>query len=444
MTLLYGLFLVLTGILLIIAMTSWLKINSFISLFLVSLFMALLVLPFQDIVPVLKKGFGDTMASIGLIIIFGAVIGVTLDVTGATVSMANFILLKTGRNNATAAIGITGFITGLPIFCDSGFIVLSGLNRSLTVRSRSNPVLMSSTLACSLYSVHCLIPPHPGATAAAGIIGANIGQLVLLGIAVAIPAALAGYGWSKIMTRKFRLKTNPEVAAEPEVTVVNKLPSPGRSFVPVLVPLLLITLKSLTDFLFPGTTLVVFKIIGLLGEPVIALLMGMFLSFTLFPAISRKEINHVLSVSIEKAGPIIIITAAGGIFGAVLKATGIGELAGTFLSGTGLGLLIPFLLAAVLKTAQGSSTVAIITAASILSSMTGNLGFSGETGKMLVMLALGAGSMIASHANDSYFWVITNFSKIEADDTLKVYSTATIVMGLTAFVVVFMLSLLLL
>jgi gluconate:H+ symporter, GntP family len=440
MTLLSGLSLILAGIILIIVLTSWLKINAFLSLFLVSLLLAIIVLPFPDVVPALKKGFGDTMASIGLIIIFGAVIGVTLDVTGATVSMASFILDKTGRNNATAAIGITGFITGLPIFCDSGFIVLSGLNRSLTARSLSNPVLMSSTLACSLYSVHCLIPPHPGATAAAGIIGANIGQLVLLGIVVAIPAALAGFGWSKFMTRKSRLKTNPEVPAEPEVSVVNKLPSPGRSFVPILIPLLLITLKSLTDFLFPGTTMVVFKITGFLGEPVIALLMGVFLSFTLFPVISKKEINHVLSVSIEKAGPIIIITAAGGIFGAVLKATGIGELAGNFLSGTGLGLLIPFLLAAVLKTAQGSSTVAIITAASILSSMTGNVGFSGETGKMLVMLAMGAGSMIASHANDSYFWVITNFSKIEPDDTLKVYSTATMVMGLTAFAVVYILS----
>ena len=158
------------------------------------------------------------------------------------------------------------------------------------------------------------------------------------------------------------------------------------------------------------------------------------------PAFNLKTINHILSVSIEKAGPILIITAAGGIFGAIIKATGTGEQAGAFLSQTRLGLLIPFLLTFILKTAQGSSTVAIITAASIMAPMLDNIGFPGETGKLLVMLAMGSGSMMVSHANDSFFWVITNFSKIEADDTLKVYSTATVVMGVTGFAVVLVLS----
>lgn len=441
MSLLYGLSLVLAGILLIIVLTSWFKINSFLSLFLVSLVLALLVLPFPDIVPALKKGFGDTMASIGLIIIFGAVIGVTLDVTGATMSMANYILKRTREKNASAAISITGFITGLPIFCDSGFIVLSGLNRSLTAKSMSNPVFMSTVLACSLYTVHCLIPPHPGATAAAGIIGANIGQLVLMGILVAIPAAAMGYCWARFMTRRFKIKTDVEKVVETEDAVTKVLPSAGKSFLPILIPLLLITGKSLIGFLFPNGTSTWCKIVGLVGDPVIALLIGMFLAFLLLPVFNRSTINHILSVSIEKAGPIIIITAAGGIFGAIIKATGTGEQAGAFLSSTGLGLWIPFLLAFILKTAQGSSTVAIITAASIIEPMLGHMGYSGEYGKLLVMLAMGAGSMMVSHANDSYFWVITNFSKIEADDTLKVYSTATIVMGLTAFTMVYLLSL---
>ena len=443
MTLLFGLSLILAGIILIIVLTSWLKINAFLSLFLVSLLLAITVLPFPDVVPALKRGFGDTMASIGLIIIFGAVIGVTLDYTGATRSMANYILAKTGEANAPAAISITGFVTGLPIFCDSGFIVLSGLNRSMTARSNSNPVFMASVLACSLYSVHCLIPPHPGATAAAGIVGANIGQLVLAGIAVAIPVATAGYLWARFMTKRFPVKTNRNIDAESEESATSPLPSPGKSFLPILAPLLLITGKSLVGFFFPGISSIWINLVGFLGDPVIALLLGMFLSFMLLPGFSRKSINHILSVSIEKAGPIIIITAAGGIFGAIIKATGTGEQAGAFLSQTRLGLLIPFLLTFILKTAQGSSTVAIITAASIMAPMLDNMGFPGETGKMLVMLAMGAGSMMVSHANDSYFWVITNFSKIEADDTLKVYSTATIVMGVTGFAVVLVLSLLL-
>jgi GntP family gluconate:H+ symporter len=380
------------------------------------------------------------MASIGLIIIFGAIIGVTLDYTGATISMANYILKKTGKRNAPAAISITGFITGLPIFCDSGFIVLSGLNRSLTAKSKSNPVFMSAILACSLYSVHCLIPPHPGATAAAGIIGANIGKLVLIGIAVAIPAALAGYFWARLLTRRIAAESVPEsvdtVSDKPPIN----FPNAGLSFMPIVVPLLLITGKSLSNFLFPGSQAIPARIAGLLGEPVIALMIGMFLSFLLLPGLNRKTVNHVISAAVEKAGPIIIITAAGGIFGAVIKATGVGEQAGTWLAGTGLGLLIPFLITFILKTAQGSSTVAIITAASIMASVTDSMGFSGETGKLLVMLSMGAGSMMVSHANDSYFWVITNFSGIASGDTLKVYSTATIVMAFTSLAVVYGLS----
>jgi gluconate:H+ symporter, GntP family len=441
MTLLFGLSLILSGIIVIIILTSWLKLHSFLSLFLVSLAMALLVVPMADIVPLLKKGFGDTMGSIGLIIIFGAIIGVTLDYTGATISMANYILKKTGNRNAPAAISITGFITGLPIFCDSGFIVLSGLNRSLTAKSRSNPVFMSTILACALYSVHCLIPPHPGATAAAGIIGANIGQLILIGIAVAIPSALAGYFWAWFLTRR---DTPSGCADDTPTGWVGDVPNAGMSFMPILVPLLLITGKSLSNFLFPGSKAIPAVIIGLLGEPVISLMIGMFLSFLLLPGFNRKSINHVITASVEKAGPIIIITAAGGIFGAVIKATGVGEQAGSWLAGTGLGLLIPFLITSILKTAQGSSTVAIITAASIMAPVTDSMGFSGEMGKLLIMLSMGAGSMMVSHANDSYFWVITNFSGIESGDTLKVYSTATIIMGFTALAMVYVLSLFLL
>jgi GntP family gluconate:H+ symporter len=444
MSLLYGLSLILAGIAVIIILTSWFKLHSFLSLFLVSLLMALIVLPTADIVPVLKKGFGDTMASVGLIIVFGTVIGVTLDFTGATVSMANYILSRIGKHNAPAAISITGFITGLPIFCDSGFIVLSGLNRSLTSKGKINPVFMTCILACSLYSVHCLIPPHPGATAAAGIIGANIGRLVVAGIIIAIPTTIAGYLWIRFITRNIRLETIAEPTPEIAEIKSGKLPSAGISFMPIFVPLILITGKSLVGLLFPGATSRMAITIEFVGEPIVALLTGMFLSFFLLPSFSRKNINYVLTMSVEKAGPIIYIIAAGGIFGAVIKSTGVGEQAGLWLAGTGLGLMIPFLVTFFLKTAQGSSTVAIITAASIMGSMLDNLGFAGETGRLLVMLSMGAGSMMVSHANDAYFWVITNFSKIESGDTLKVYSTATIVMGFTALAMVFVLSLFLL
>jgi GntP family gluconate:H+ symporter len=155
---------------------------------------------------------------------------------------------------------------------------------------------------------------------------------------------------------------------------------------------------------------------------------------------SMQTLNDVFETAIEKAGPILIITAAGGMFGMIIKETGVGTFAGVALSKTGLGLLIPFGIAVILKTAQGSSTVAIITTASIVAPMLPSLGLSSEVGKLFTMLAMGAGSMMVSHANDSYFWVVTKFSDMHANITLLVFSTATIVMGITVFACVWITS----
>ena len=161
----------------IIFLTSRLKLSAFIALFIVSLFLAFTTLPADTVVRTIKEGFGNTMASIGFLIILGAIIGITLDKTGGTISIANFILSRTGESRSAQALGITGFITGLPIFCDSGFIILSGLAKSFSAKSKLAMPLMATVLATSLYSVHCLIPPHPGALAAAGLIKVNIGYL---------------------------------------------------------------------------------------------------------------------------------------------------------------------------------------------------------------------------------------------------------------------------
>ena len=169
--------LVLVSILGIIVLTSKFKLKAFIALFLVSLFLAFSTLPPETVIATIKEGFGSTMASIGFLIILGAIIGITLDKTGGTLSIARFILSKTGDKRSTQAMGITGFITGLPIFCDSGFIILSGLAKSFSARSKVAMPFMATVLATSLYSVHCLIPPHPGALAAAGVLKVNVGYL---------------------------------------------------------------------------------------------------------------------------------------------------------------------------------------------------------------------------------------------------------------------------
>ena len=433
-------FLVLISIILIVFLTARLKLHAFISLFIVSLLLAFAVLPADTIIKTIKDGFGGTMASIGFLIIFGAIIGIALDKTGGTLSIARYILSKTGEKNSAAAIGITGFITGLPIFCDSGFIVLSGLAKSFSRKSGIAMTFMATVLACSLYSVHCLIPPHPGALAAAGMLNANIGYLVLIGILFAIPGAVAAFFWSRWISGKAGI-VNTTVKEDSEKKSSMDLPPVFLSFLPIVVPLLLITIKALTGLVDKTGDALITKIFSSPGEPVIALFIGAVFSLLLLRHKTISEMNSVFSEAIVRAGPILIITAAGGMFGMVIKATGVGETIGEFLTGTGIGLLIPFLIAVIMKTAQGSSTVAIITTASFVVPMMHLIGLDTEWGRLLAMLAMGSGSMIASHANDSYFWVVTNFGEIKVDDSLKVFTSSTVVMGITVFACVWIFSL---
>ena len=432
---------ILIGLVLIVVFTSVLKYNTFLSIFAVSLIIALITLPLQDVVPTILTGFGNTMKSIGLIIIFGIILGLILDKTHATKSIAHAILKLTGKKNAGLAVHSTGFITGIPIFCDSGFIVLQGINRSLVESTGKPMVFMASVLAAGLYSVHCLIPPHPGATAAAGIMSANIGQLIMIGLPVAAVAALSGFLWVKFITRN-DLNTLPiDNSDKNNQNETIELPSAFRSLLPIVVPVLLLSGRSSFSLLAPGDQGALTKIISFLGEPIIALMIGILLAVSLYKKVNSKELNELFDLSIEKAGTILAITAAGGIFGTVIKATGIGEVAGVYLAATGLGLFVPFLIASFLKTAQGSSTVAIMTTASIISPMLASLNLNGSYGIVLATLAMGAGSMFISHTNDSYFWVITKFSDLEVKSTLRVWTTTTAVMGIFAFAAVWVLSL---
>lgn len=431
--------LVILSIVLIILLTSVVRLNAFVSLFAVSLLLAVVTLPEQSVIEVLKQGFGNTMASIGFLIIFGAIIAVVLDQTGGAASIAGFILSKTGAKNAASAMGLTGFIAGMPIFCDSGFIIMSGLARSFSTKAKVALPFVAFVLATSLYSVHCLIPTHPGALAAAGIMEAHLGNLILLGTLAAIPGALAAFWWIKWKT-KGKTEELYEDVSNNDTQKQLDLPPVSLSFLPVVVPILLIAVGSLlTVFRAPETNVLVHALV-FLGQPVIALLAGVLLSLLLIRKPKISFVNNLIEGAIQKAGPILVVTASGGMFGLVIKETGIGAYAGSLLLETGLGLAVPFLIAFLLKTAQGSSTVAIITAASFVTPMLPSLGLDSETGKLLTMLAMGAGSMMVSHANDSYFWVVSRFTGISMNTTLKVYSSATAIMGITVFTCVWIAS----
>lgn len=421
---------------LVILLTAKYKVHAFFALLLACFVMGTgASMPVTEIIGVTKQGFGNILQSLGLVIVLGTTLGVVLGYSGSTQTMASFILKKVGDKNAAFAMSVTGFIVGLPIFCDSGYIVLSGLTKSLAKRTAGSIVVMSVSLATGLYSVHCLIPPHPGAAAAAGILGADFGKLIAYGIIVAIPGMLAGHWWARYSSGK--------AGSDAAEVIAEKTNKPAQTsvilaFLPVLVPIILIAIRS---FLPPATNAAAGwqKIFYVLGDPVIALSAGVLLALA---GVSWKKetLATLLQESAEKAGGILVIIGAGGAFGAVLAATKTGDHFSEAVPLASLGLLFPFLLTFILKTAQGSSTVAIITAASIVFPLLPALGLASENGKLLCMLSMGAGSMMISHANDAYFWVISKFSGIEMKTMLKCYSVATIIMGLVTLGMVYLLS----
>lgn len=425
------------GILIIILLTARFRFHAFFALLIACFAVGIGVgMPVSQIINGVKEGFGHVMKSLGMIIVLGTTLGVLLEYTGSTRVMAGYILRKVGESRAPLAMSITGFIVGLPIFCDSGYIVLSGVNQSLARRTGISVAIMAVSLATGLYSVHCLLPPHPGAAAAAGLIGVDFGQLILTGLVVALPASAAGFLWANYAGKKIRAIP----AEEPVVQTDNEtLPSVRRAFLPVAVPIILIAVRSFagpvadpswaTDALLS------------LGDPVIALAIGVLLAFNGKRGWHRSQVHQVLQESAEKAGGILVIIGAGGAFGAVLAATNIGSHFNNTAMLASLGIFFPFLVTCILKTAQGSSTVAVITAASIVLPLLPALGLQHGNGPLFSVLAMGAGSMMVSHANDAYFWVIAKFSGLDMKTMLYVYTVASVLMGIVSLLFIYILSL---
>ncbi len=436
-SLLQAVIFLLAGIAVIVVLTARYRIHAFFALLLACLVTGLGVgLSIGDLLNAVKEGFGNIMRSLALILVMGTTLGMVLEYTGSTRVMANFIMKLVGPKNAAWAISITGFIVGLPVFCDSGYIVLSGLNKSLSRKTATSIVVMSVSLATGLYAVHCLIPPHPGAAAAAVTIGVDIGKLIVYGIIIAIPAMIVGHWWSVRAGKKAPITTDEE---EPIIIDEAGSPSVISSFLPVLIPILLIALRS--SFTLEPSVINKWPYVLLsLGDPVIALSIGVLLAFATKKGWNKKSVSLLLQESAEKAGGILVIIGAGGAFGAVLALTKMGDHFSEVVAINAMGLLFPFLLTFILKTAQGSSTVAIITAASIVLPLLPSLHLTTETDKILAVLAMGAGSMMISHANDAYFWVITKFSGLDIKTTFKVYTVASVLMGITSILMIYILS----
>lgn len=388
----------------------------------------------SDILSAIANGFGSTLGSIGIVIAAGSIIGEYLDRSGGAKVLANKILDMVGEKNAPLSMSLTGYIVSIPVFCDSGFIVLSALNKAISKRAKIPLAVLAIALATGLYATHVFVPPTPGPLAAAATLGADVGWVLILGLIVSIPVMIAALIWAVTWCKNFKIEFD---TTEEKTETPQQPPSFFFAIIPILTPILLIAIKSVAELpAAPFGEGFLFDLFVFSGNPIIALLFGVGLSFLMVKGGKGKVQQTWLEEGLKKAGIIILITGAGGAFGAVLRETELGEFASQFAEIGGLGILIPFLIAAFLKTAQGSSTVAIITAAAITAPLLVPLGFDSAIGKALTVLAIGAGSLTVSHVNDSYFWVVAKFSEMDTSTALKTHTIATAIMGVTGFLTI--------
>ena len=440
---------VLAIVVMIVAISKY-KIHPFLSIMSVSLILALLAgIPLGDIAGVIGAGFSGTFSSIGIVIILGALIGTILEQTGAALKLADMVVKLVGQKNPELAIELMGWVVSIPVFCDSGFVILDPIRRAMVRRTATSSVAMTVALSAGLYISHVFIPPTPGPIAAANTLGIGNNLLLVMGMGVAasILPLIAGLLFAKYIGKKVKSADETSSATETVKTYeelvagYGKLPGGFNALAPIIVPIVLMAMGSIASM--AGWTGIAFDLFNFLGKPVIALAVGtIFAVIQLATAQKMDNFYQLTNDTLKVTGPILFVTAAGGVLGKVIASsdmvTYITENAAVLGS---VGIFFPFLLAAILKSAQGSSTVAITTTAGIVAPLLGAMGLDTPAKTALTVMAIGAGAMTVSHANDSYFWVVTNFGQMTPDQGYKTQTTLTLVLGLSAMVGIFILSL---
>ena len=390
----------------------------------------------DGLLTIMAKGFGGTLTSIGLVILFGTIIGHVLERTGGALVLAESLLRAVGRRRAPLAIGLAGYAIGIPVFCDSGFIVLAALARAVAADAGFPAATMTTALSMGLYSTHVMVPPTPGPLAAAGSLGADIGRVMGLGLLVALPATLAGVVYALHVGRRLAPASGKTPASgAPPAEPAMPPPSAKRAWLPILVPVGLIAFASVASLPAQPLGSAAAGVLAFAGHPVVALAVGIALAFRCVTRWEAGLLDTWIGSAVKDAALILVITGAGGALGAVIRATGLGDFLGATLSKHALGLVLPFLIAATIKTAQGSSTVAIVTTAGILAPLLPGLGWTAPTARALAVLAVSAGAMVVSHANDSYFWVVGQFSGMDIGTTYRTHTVASLVSGLASLAV---------
>ena len=426
---------ILLVILWIVFGTSYTKLHPFLVLLTAAFFLGFLLgIDPLDAMRLIQKGFGKITQNIGLLILFGTTIGVALERSHGTLALAKGILKHLNKLPLPYAISCIGYLVSIPVFCDAAFVILSQLNKTLSQQTKTPLIGLTVALSTGLFAPHVLVPPTPGPLAAAANLNLeNLLLLIIVGGSIAFILILVG-GWYG----NFLIKKNTFESSESEENIEStksntvRPPSFTNSVLPIIVPIGFMCLGTVFKLMpnFIGIEYLIW-----ITQPTMALGVGMLFAFRLLQ--TKKSINTAVVKGIEQAAPILIITGMGGALGTIIQTIPLQNYAQEISTISSLGILIPFVIAALLKTAQGSSTVSIITTSSIIFPLLPILGLDSEMGKVWAIMALGVGSMTVSHANDSYFWIVAQMSDMDVKTAYKTHTVGTLLQGVVGLIVVF-------
>ncbi|MER6311504.1 GntP family permease [Streptomyces sp. NPDC001739] len=411
----------------------------------------------SDAVSLIESGMGGTLGHVAIIIGLGTMLGAVLEVSGGAEVLAARLLHLSGERRAPLAMGLTGLIFGIPVFFDVGIFVLAPIVYAAAKRGGKSIVLYCMPLLAGLSMTHAFLPPHPGPVAAAGLLHVDLGWVILMGVVCGIPAVLAAWGWAAWIGRRIFVPVPQDMVeaaqeakaalAEEQrkagVTPTEKPVPLGTVLAIIGTPLVLILLATFSSIaLGPSTAR---SVIEFFGHPFVALTLALLLAYYLLGirrGWSRKSLEKVSTASLKPVGNILLVVGAGGIFGAVLKGSGIAQALSDTFKGIGLPVIVlAYLISLVLRVAQGSATVAIVTTAGIVWPLI-EAGHHSQPFAALVIMAISAGSIFASQVNDGGFWMVSKYFGITERDTLKTWTVLESVLSVAGFAVAALVSLL--
>ncbi|WPP00243.1 SLC13 family permease [Pseudomonas sp. HR96] len=469
------------GIALLLFLVLKYKFQPFVALMLVSILVALVagVKP-ADLVATIEGGMGKTLGHIAIIIALGAMIGRIIELSGGAEALAKTLISRFGNKRTPLALTVAGFMVGIPVFFEVGVIILMPLAYGVARAARKPLLIFALPMCAALLSVHAFLPPHPGAVAAAGQLGADLGRVLMFGLPIVGILCVIGYLIAGRMTRRTYPMTddiraevygphisNADLQAwanddyshtseaahaktlgleESATTIKSKLPpapAPGFGLIIalILLPIILILLGTLATTLLPADS-GVRAVMTVLGAPLVALLIDTLLCAWLLGSRrgwSRSQVSDVIGSALPGVAMVILIAGAGGVFGKVLVDTGIGAVVSEALRNTGLPVLaLGFLLTLLLRAVQGSTTVALVTTAGILSPLIATLNLSANH-MALLCLAMGGGGLAMSHINDAGYWMFTKLAGLNVGDGLRTWTLLVTVLGTLGFIMTLLL-----